>query len=104
MLQRLGRRPADVGFTRHRSFSAQVGQGRLAAARVARGHLRVTGIELRCGRELMIDRIPELVNADANLIRRGRFLSTTFLLEVGEQGYLVKILEGRVASITPGPF
>ena len=52
----------------------------------------------------MIERIPELVNADASLVRRGRFLSTTFLMEIGDQGYLVKILEGRVASITPGPF
>jgi hypothetical protein len=52
----------------------------------------------------MIERIPDLVNADANLVRRGRFLSTTFLMEIGEQGYLIKILEGRVVSITPGPF
>jgi len=52
----------------------------------------------------MIERIAELVNTDANLVRRGRFLSTTFLLEIGDKGYLVKILEGRVASITPGPF
>ena len=52
----------------------------------------------------MIDRIPDLVNADANLVRRGRFLSTTFLVQVGEQGYLVKIIEGRVISVTPGPF
>ena len=27
----------------------------------------------------MIERIPDLVNADENLVRRGRFLSTTFL-------------------------
>jgi pimeloyl-ACP methyl ester carboxylesterase len=53
---------------------------------------------------LSIDRIPDLVNSDANLVRRGRFLSTTFLLEVGDLGYLVRISEGRVASITPGPF
>ena len=52
----------------------------------------------------MIERMAELVNADANLVRRGRFLSTTFLLEVGDKGYLVKILEGRIASVTPGPF
>jgi hypothetical protein len=52
----------------------------------------------------MIERIAELVNADADLVRRGRFLSTTFLIEVGEQGYLVKIHEGRIVSVTPGPF
>jgi pimeloyl-ACP methyl ester carboxylesterase len=52
----------------------------------------------------MIGRIPDLVNADADLVRRGRFLSTTFMLGVGEQGYLVKIVEGRIVSVTPGPF
>jgi pimeloyl-ACP methyl ester carboxylesterase len=52
----------------------------------------------------MIERIADLVNADANLVRRGRFLSTTFLIESGDKGYLVKIIEGRIASITPGPF
>src|SRR5438552_8886459 len=52
----------------------------------------------------MIERIPDLVNADTDLVRRGRFLSTTFLIEVGEQGYLVKIIEGRIVSVTPGPF
>jgi hypothetical protein len=52
----------------------------------------------------MIERIQELVNADTNLVRRGRFLSTTFLVQVGEQGYLIKIIEGRIASVTPGPF
>jgi pimeloyl-ACP methyl ester carboxylesterase len=52
----------------------------------------------------MIEHIAELVNADAQLVRRGRFLSTTFLIEVGDQGYLIKIIEGRIVSITPGPF
>ena len=52
----------------------------------------------------MIDRIPELVNSDANLVWRGRYLSTTFMLEIGDRGHLVKIHEGRVVSITPGPF
>ena len=36
----------------------------------------------------MIERIPDLVNADANLVRRGRYLSTTFLMEIGDKGYL----------------
>jgi hypothetical protein len=52
----------------------------------------------------MIERIPELVNADANLVRRGRFLNTTFLVEIGDASYLIRILEGRVVSVTPGPF
>ena len=53
------------------------------------------------------DRVAALagvVNADAGLIRRGRFLSTTFLLEIGEAEFLVKIVEGRVAGVERGPF
>jgi hypothetical protein len=52
----------------------------------------------------MIERLAELVNADAPLVRRGRFLSTTFMLGIGEAGYLIKIIEGHVVSITKGPF
>ena len=52
----------------------------------------------------MIERIADLVNADEELVRRGRHLSTTFLLEIGEQGYLIKIIEGRIVSVAPGPF
>ncbi len=52
----------------------------------------------------MIDRIAELVNADANLVRRGHYVNTTFLIEVGEAGYLVRVHEGRIVAVTPGPF
>jgi hypothetical protein len=48
--------------------------------------------------------IAELVNGDPGLVRRGRHCSTTFLLEAGETSYLVRVLEGRVASIERGPF
>ena len=52
----------------------------------------------------MIEGVADLVNSDERLVRRGRFLSTTFMWGIGEVGYLVKIIEGRIISITPGPF
>ena len=52
----------------------------------------------------MIERMADLVNSDAHLVRRGRFLSTTFMLGIGDTGYLIKIIEGRIVSVTPGPF
>jgi hypothetical protein len=52
----------------------------------------------------MIEALKARVNADEALVRRGRFLSTTFLLEVGQTAWLISIFEGRVASVTPGPF
>jgi len=52
----------------------------------------------------MIETLKARVNADAALVRRGRYLTTTFLLEIGQRAWLVSIFEGRIASVTPGPF
>ena len=52
----------------------------------------------------MIEALKERVNNDSALVRRGRFLSTTFLLEVGATAWLVAIYEGRIVSVTRGPF
>jgi hypothetical protein len=52
----------------------------------------------------MIDSIPKHVNADTNLVRRGRFVDTTFMIAVDETCYLLRIQEGRVTKVTPGPF
>jgi hypothetical protein len=52
----------------------------------------------------LLDQLKEKVNADAALTRRGRFLSTTFLIEVGSTQWLVGIAEGRIVSVAQGPF
>jgi hypothetical protein len=52
----------------------------------------------------MIEALKVLVNGDQALVRRGRFLSTTFLLEVGQTAWLISIFEGKVVSVTSGPF
>jgi hypothetical protein len=52
----------------------------------------------------MIDSLARLVNADANLVRRGRFVTTTFLIAVDEADTLIRVQEGRIAQTTPGPF
>jgi hypothetical protein len=51
----------------------------------------------------MIETLQQRVNADEGLVRRGRYLTTTFLLEVGSTAWLISIFEGRIASVTPGP-
>jgi pimeloyl-ACP methyl ester carboxylesterase len=51
----------------------------------------------------MIDRLPQLVNADDALVRRGRFLTTSFLVEVGDVPWLVTIRDGRVERVERGP-
>jgi hypothetical protein len=51
-----------------------------------------------------MDRLKDRVNQDIALTRRGRFLTTTFLVEVGPAQWLVSIVEGKIASVTQGPF
>jgi hypothetical protein len=52
----------------------------------------------------MIDNLARLVNADADLVRRGRFVDTTFMIAVDETYTLLRIQEGRITHVTPGPF
>ena len=52
----------------------------------------------------MLEQLRERVNADAGLVRRGRYLTTTFLLQFGETSWLVSIHEGRVTQVARGPF
>jgi hypothetical protein len=52
----------------------------------------------------MIEALQQRVNADIGLVRRGRYLTTTFLLEVGPTAWLISVFEGRIVSITRGPF
>jgi hypothetical protein len=52
----------------------------------------------------ILARLPDLVNADAGLVRRGRLLTTTFLLAVDNTEYLVHVAEGRITGVERGPF
>ena len=52
----------------------------------------------------MIETLPQRVNGDEALVRRGRYLTTTFLLEVGPTAWLISIFEGRVVTVVRGPF
>jgi hypothetical protein len=52
----------------------------------------------------MIETLKDRVNGDAGLVRRGRYLTTNFLLEVGATAWLISIFEGRIVTVTKGPF
>ena len=51
----------------------------------------------------MIDRLPELVNADPAIVRWGRHMNETFLVEVGEAQYLLTVRAGRIETVEKGP-
>lgn len=51
----------------------------------------------------MIERIAELVNTDPAIMRWGRHLNDSFMVEVGSQQYLLTIRAGRVEAVEKGP-
>ena len=55
-------------------------------------------------RKAMLEQLAERVNADANLVRRGRHVDTTFMLAIDDAYHLIRVSEGRIVSIRPGPF
>jgi hypothetical protein len=52
----------------------------------------------------MLTDLAARVNGDANLVRRGRYVNTTFLIAIDDAYHLVRVVEGRIVAITPGPF
>jgi hypothetical protein len=52
----------------------------------------------------MIDKIAGLVNSDATLVYRGRFVDTTFMIVIDDAHTLVRVREGRVTDVVQGPF
>ncbi len=52
----------------------------------------------------MLERLAEIVNGDEALVRRGRYFSDTFMLEVGATQYLIEVRRGRIVDVATGPF
>src|SRR5882757_5808645 len=55
-------------------------------------------------RAAMLENLAARVNGDANLVRRGKHVNTTFLIAIDNADNLVRVTEGRIVSITVGPF
>jgi hypothetical protein len=50
------------------------------------------------------ERLQVMRRIDARLIDQGRFVSVSFLLEVGSDSFMVTVERGRVVAIAAGPF
>ena len=48
-------------------------------------------------------RLPDLVNANDALVRRGRFLSTSFIVGIGDTDWLVEIDHGKIGAVIADP-
>ena len=44
------------------------------------------------------------IEADPVLLRRGRYLNATCQLDMGDDTYLLRIVDGRIHEVRPGPF
>ena len=51
-----------------------------------------------------IERLAERVNADPAIVRWGREMNDTFMLEIGDTQYLVTVRAGRIDRVEKGPF
>jgi len=51
----------------------------------------------------IVARLPELVNADGALVRRGARLTTSFLLAVDDVEFLIHVVAGRLHAVEQGP-
>lgn len=49
----------------------------------------------------MIEKLPDLVNADAALVRRGRWTNAVMMLGISDQNWLLTIQAGRITSCVP---
>lgn len=49
-------------------------------------------------------RLPQLVNADAFLVHRGRYTDLQVFVEIGDVPFIVTIEKGRVDRVERGPF
>src|SRR5690349_4426440 len=49
----------------------------------------------------VIEKLPELVNANAALVRRGKWFTATWMAEVGTRQYRVVTEAGRIAAVQP---
>src|SRR5437763_16430376 len=70
------------------------GGGRMGGTSVA---AELGGIEAR------LAALPEQVNGDAVLLRRGRYLNTICQLDFGGASVLLRILDGRIVDVQRNP-
>lgn len=52
----------------------------------------------------MIERLDGLVNDDPAIVRWGRCMNETFMVEVGAEQFLLTVREGKIEKVEKGPF
>ena len=52
----------------------------------------------------MLETLAARVNGDANLVRRGKHVNTSFLIAIDSADHIVTVAEGKITGIKTGPF
>jgi hypothetical protein len=52
----------------------------------------------------MLETLASKVNANPALVRRGKNMSASFLIGIGDRGFHVSVESGRITGIEEGPF
>ena len=52
----------------------------------------------------MIENLAELVNGDPAIVRWGRRMNETFMVEVGDTQFLLTVRDGKIEKVEKGPF
>jgi hypothetical protein len=52
----------------------------------------------------MIEKLAALVNGDPAIVRWGRRMKDTFMVQVGDTQYLLSVHEGKIEKVEKGPF
>jgi hypothetical protein len=52
----------------------------------------------------MIESLARLVNDNPAIVRWGRRMNETFMVQVGETQYLLSVQEGKIEKVESGPF
>ena len=53
---------------------------------------------------MSLNALAEIVNENMPLVRRGRFLSLSFIIGVGNNDWLIEVNSGRISAVTSPPF
>jgi hypothetical protein len=52
----------------------------------------------------VIEKLPALVNADPAVVRWGRGMHETFMIEEGSTQFLLTVKDGKIEAVEQGPF
>lgn len=52
----------------------------------------------------MVENLAQLVNEDPAIVRWGRGMNETFMVEVGETQFLLTVREGKIEKVEKSPF